>query len=329
MPRDVSSSSASEDEAHNSTAPSPAKRKQTVKKNSKYQCPGDFVSFCHKPCSTTLTDKLKDDNNELWLIKVPGSFEPECFRGIKVPLSGFQTLKVAAPVDGTKAGIYSIMASTHRTSELRLLTGHKRSSDSVAFGPAFSGLLNVCETCGDSSTNLAPQIIPATPAPSIPPGLKQRFHPFGSKTPALSCMAESEVDGASSKPAVVEAEEEEEGKKKKKKRKKEKHIKTEPMEEGVKVKEEPVCESPTQDVVMMELPSQDGEGSEEKRKKKKKKKDKDREKQEEVEAELVPEVKEEEVTVKCERVDASEADALDASGKKKKKKKKKSKTADD
>lgn len=246
-------------------------------------------------------------------------------------------------MDGAKRGsgqpIYSILASTHGTSELRLLTSHKGLSDDVVFGPTFSGLLNVCETYGDSSTNQAPQIIPATPAPTIPPGLKQRFHPFGSKTPTLTCMADSEVDGAACGPSsttlqplvakrfIEDAEEDEDGRKKKKKRKKEKHIKTERMEEDVKVKEEPVCEIPTQDVVMMERPLQDAEGSEEKRKKKKKKKDKDREQHEGV-VEPVHEVKEEQVMVKCEPVDISDGVVLDASGKRKKKKKK-SKTADD
>ena len=49
----------------------------TGKKASKYECPADFVSFCHKPCSSTLTQSLKNNKNELWLIKAPASFDPE------------------------------------------------------------------------------------------------------------------------------------------------------------------------------------------------------------------------------------------------------------
>ncbi|XP_029302022.1 DNA-directed RNA polymerase I subunit RPA34 isoform X2 [Cottoperca gobio] len=308
----------------------------------KYQCPADFVSFCHKPCSSTLTESLKNNNNELWLIKAPASFNPECFSGIKVPLSGLQTLKVPTAAGGAKTGsgqqIYSILASTDGTSELRLLTSNKHSSDSVVFGPTFSGQLNVCESYGDISANQAPQVIPAAPAPSIPSGLKQRFHPFGSKTPTLTCVAESEADGdafgpssATLQPLVVKRfveetwqEEDEEGRKKKKKKRKEKRIKTEGVEEAeevLRVKREPVTE--IQDKVMMELPVQEGHVLQEKRKKKKKK---DRERQE-VEEGLEPSVSVK-VEVKCEPINTSYGDVVEGSGKKKKKKKK-NKTDDD
>lgn len=264
-----------------------------------------------------------------------------------MPLSGFQTLKVPAAAGGAKTGsgqqIYSILGSAHGTSELCLLTSDKESSNSVVFGPTFSGLLNVCESYGDSSANQTPQVIPATPAPSIPSGLKQRFHPFGSKTPMLTCVAESETDGAALGPSSTtlcplvvkrfieetwqEEEEEEEGRKKKKKKKKEKRIKTERVEESlemVRVKVEPVAE--IQDEVMTELPFQEGTFLEEKRKKKKKKKDRERE---EVEQGVEPSarVKVEEVMVKSEPID-SLYDVVEGCGKKKKKKKK-SKTDDD
>ncbi|XP_042342384.1 CD3e molecule, epsilon associated protein [Plectropomus leopardus] len=301
MPRDISSSS-SEDEEDNNTTKSPLKEKESDKKASRYQCPADFVSFQHKPCSSTLTESLKNNKNELWLIKAPASFDPECFSGIKVPLSGLQTLKVPAAAGGAKTGssqqIYSVLASTHGTSELRLLTSDKQSSDSMVFGPMFSGLLNVCESYGDSSTNQAPQVIPAAPAPSVAKRLVEE---------------------------TWREEEEEDGKKKKKKKKKEKRIKTEQEEEVVRVKQEPAAE--TQDKVMTELPLQEGEVSEEKRKKKKKKRDRERE---EVEEGLEPSVrvKEEEVTVKCEPIDTLYGDLVEGSGKKKKKKKK-SKTDDE
>ncbi|XP_059187997.1 CD3e molecule, epsilon associated protein [Centropristis striata] len=332
MPRDISSSS-SEDEDDNNTTESPVEPKETDKKPTRYQCPADFVSFRHKPCSSTLTKSLKSKENELWLIKAPASFNPECFSGIKVPLSGLRTLKVPSAA-GSVQQIYSVLASTQGTSELRLLTSHKPSSAAVAFGPEFSGLLNVCESYGDSSANQSPQVIPAAAAPSIPPGLKQRFHPFGSKTPTWSCVAEIDVDvdplqpsSATLRPQAAKRpieetwqeqgeEEEDEGRKKKKKKKKEKRLKTEQEEEEVvRVKEEPGAE--IQDEVMTE----GGDVLEEKRKKKKKKKDREREKVEEG-------VKEELITIKSEPIDTLYGDVVEGSGKKKKKKKK-SKSDDD
>uniref|UniRef100_A0AAQ4Q3Y1 CD3e molecule, epsilon associated protein n=3 Tax=Gasterosteus aculeatus TaxID=69293 RepID=A0AAQ4Q3Y1_GASAC len=308
-----------------------------------YQCPADFVPFCHKPCRSTLTKSLKTNKDELWLIKAPANFNPECFSSVKVPLSGFQTLKVPAAAGGAKTGsghqIYSVLASPHSAPELRLLTSKKQSSGNVVFGPAFSGLLNVCESYGDIGANQAPQVIRAAPPPSIPPGLKQRFHPFGSKTPTLTCVAESELDGAALGPSsttlrplvvkrfVEETWQEEDGRKRKKK-KKEKRIKVEVEEEEVVVvvKEEPVEEIPEE--VMVELPFLEDNASEERRKKKKKKKDRERQ---EVEEGVEPSValkEEEEVTVKCEPVDASYGDVAESLTRKKKKKKK-SKTADD
>ncbi|KAF3693313.1 DNA-directed RNA polymerase I subunit RPA34 A34.5 Anti-sense to ERCC-1 protein [Channa argus] len=340
MPKDTSSSS-SEDETETAATKSPLKHREAEKKTTKYQCPSDFVPFCHKPCSSTLRERLKNKKDQLWLIKAPVSFNPQCFSGIKVPLSGLQTVKVPTAAGGTTTGssqqIYSILASTHGTSELHLLTSDSPSSDAVVFGPTFSGLLNVCESYGDSSTNQAPQVIPAAPAPSIPPGLKQRFHPFGSKTPTLTCVADSEGDGAAFgpssttlRPLVVKrflddtghAEEDEaEGRKKKKKKKKEKQVKTEredePVVEVVRVKEEPVSE--IQDQVMMELPFQEGDVLEEKRKKKKKKKDGERE---EVEQGVEPSVWVKKEKVKCEPIDSSYGDVAECSAKKKKKNKK-------
>lgn len=254
---------------------------------------------------------------------------------MKVPLSGLQSLRVPTGAKtGSKHQIYSLLASPHGTSGLCLLTSTKKSSHDVVFGPAFSGLLNVCETYGDSSANQAPQVIPAAPAPSIPPGLKQRFHPFGSRTPTLTCVAESEADGATfgpssatlqplvvKRPAAETWQEEDEEGRKKKKKKKEKRIKTEDVEETERaIKQEPVTE--IQEEMKNEeneLPLQEGE---EKRKKKKKKKDRERE---EVEEGLEPSVK---VEVKCEPMDTLYGDAVEGSGKKKKKKKK-SKTDDD
>ncbi|KAL6115719.1 polr1g [Pungitius sinensis] len=342
MPRAISSSSSEDDDEEESpTTESSQTQKETEKKTRMYQCPADFVAFCHKPCSSTLTESLKTNKEELWLIKAPANFNPECFSSVKVPLSGFQSLKVPTAAGGAKTGsgqqIYSVLASPHSTSELRLLTNNKRSSGDVVLGPAFSGLLNVCESYGDSSANQAPQVIRAAPPPSIPRGLKQRFHPFGSKTPTLTCVAESELDGAAFGPSsttlrplvvkrfVEETWHEEEGRKRKKKKKKEKQIKVE-VEEEVVVKVEPVEEIPEE--VMMELPFLEGNASEERRKKKKKKKDREREEVEEgVEPSLTLK-EEEEVTVKCEPVDPSYGDVAESLARKKKKKKK-SKTADD
>lgn len=257
-----------------------------------------------------------------------------------MPLSGFKTLEVPAAAGRGNTGrsqlIYTIRASTHGTSEFNLLTRDRESSGRAVFGPTFSGLLNVCESCGDSQGNLAPQVIPASPAPSIPPGLKQRFQPFGSKTPTLTYMAESETDGAALGPSSAtfrplgkrligeteQGEEDEEGRKKKKKKKKERIKQEEGSLDVVAVKVEPIAETLVEEM-SLEFPLQEGDNLEEKRKKKKKKKNRERE-----EVEQSVSVKMEEEMVKCEPPGILCEDVVEGHVKKKKKKKK-SKTDDD
>ncbi|XP_019717121.1 DNA-directed RNA polymerase I subunit RPA34 isoform X1 [Hippocampus comes] len=214
MPGDVSSSS-SEDEASHPPAEASFRQKHVAERSSKYQCPDDFVCFSHKPCSNTLTESLKSSESELWLIKAPANFDPRCLRGASVNLSGFQTLKLpsaSAAGEGHGQQVYNILASNHGTADLRLLTA---ASSSPVVGPAFSGLLSVCESYGGARA--PPCVVHAPPAPAIPPGLKQRFQPFGSKTPTTA------------------QETQDEDRKRKKKKKKDKHIK---KEEEVRVKQE-------------------------------------------------------------------------------------------
>ncbi|RVE65126.1 hypothetical protein OJAV_G00133500 [Oryzias javanicus] len=266
MPKDVSSSS-SEDEAEN-PAPETAEEPQQPGKPLRFDCPSDFVSFRHVACSSSAADGLKDGQKELWLIKAPVSFDPRRFSGVRLPLSGLRAVKVpGSEGPESRHQIYSVLASRRSTSELRLLTCDRQ--DRLVLAPPFSGQLNVCESFGDGSTNQNPQVIPASPAPAVPSGLKQRFLPFGSKTPTSTCTGEDEVEGASSttlRPLVDE--EEEEGQRRKKKKKKTR----------IKVEEVQVKQEPGEEVSLQtdEPP--------EKRKKKKKK----REREEEVEVKVEP-----------------------------------------
>ncbi|XP_034024570.1 CD3e molecule, epsilon associated protein isoform X2 [Thalassophryne amazonica] len=314
MPRDVSSSSG--DEAGGASTVS-LRHAGT----SRYQCPADFVPFCHEPCSSMLTHSLNSSNREIWLIQAPAVFNPQSFTGVKVPLSGLETLQVPAAEDGAKNGngqqIYRVSASPCGASELHLLTRSQKSSDALIVGPAFSGLIKVCESYGDTDAHQVPQVIRAASVPALPPGLKQRFHPFGIKTPTLSCGATSGTSSAALPPvavkgsAIVPGQQEE----MRKKKKKEKQIKAEEEEGAVRVKEEPGVEAESQGGVIVEI--QEGGASEEGMKKKKKKKK--RRKEEEAE-QLGLQVKEEMVPVKCEPMDTLYGDVIKGSGKTKKKK---------
>lgn len=159
----------------------------------------------------------------------------------------------------------------------------------MVFGPAFSGLLTVCESYGNKA-NQPLQVIPTAPPPSIPSGLKHRF-------PLLTGVTQNETDGLD-KHLIEEVEEGG-----KKKRKREKKIKLQQDEEmDILTVNENVAK------VKTETPFQEGSVSEEKKKKKKKKKN-------DIEQDVVGES-----MVKCEPVDNWSNDVVEGSKKKKKSK---------
>ncbi|KAJ3590240.1 hypothetical protein NHX12_008194 [Muraenolepis orangiensis] len=347
MSSDTSNSSSEDEENSPTTAPTSLPKRKVMKHNA-YKCPDDFVSFTHKPCSSTLANSLKNTNSELWLIKAPASFNPERFNGVAVPLSGLQTVRVAAEGSAPHC-LYSVLGSTRTPADLRLLTADGPASDqSVVCGPAFSGVLNVCQLdAGEGALLRRPQTIPAAPRPAAPPGLKQRFLPFGSKMPTLTCVAESELEAdaagpssATLRPLVVkhfpmeEDMTEEERRRERKRRRKERRIKTEILDPvGVAMaevkmeaigKEEGEGEEEGQSMEAG-LPFREEGGTMEERRKKKKKRKKDKGK-ERVVTQALEEKKEEEVEagygeVKCEAVDLAYED-IEGSAKKKKKKRK-------
>ncbi|XP_077578852.1 uncharacterized protein LOC144200514 [Stigmatopora nigra] len=323
MPRDMSSSSEDEvDEATTQTSPKP---KEIVKSNY-YKCPDDFVSFSHKPCSSTLAKNLKNTENELWLVKAPASFDPRCLRGVDVNLSGFQTLKLPSAAAHGSHGVqlYNVVSSDRGPADLRLLT---TGSSPAEIGPAFSGLLSICESYGGDRPS--PHVIHADPAPDIIPGLKQRFQPFGSKTP-VSAYEDKKKKKKKKKDkkdlpvkiedVPVEEENEEKGQEHRPKKRKKKDRDNDDDDQNEKALMLQVKIEPEQDVLLQE--------DEPVKKKKKKKKDRNNDDDDD------DEQREKEVMVQV-KIDPEEEEEEDAAllqedePAKKKKKKKKSKSEQD
>lgn len=153
--------SSSEDEDHGPDAVGDAE--QMANRGMRFQCPTDFVSFSYKPCSSTLNSNSK----ELWLIRAPANFNAQSFSGIQLPLCGLETVSVPAG-DGTEQP-YNVLGSSGRHPELRLL------APPATLAPPFSGLISICESHSDHSSDQTLHVVPATPPPSLPSGLKQRF----------------------------------------------------------------------------------------------------------------------------------------------------------
>lgn len=228
--------SSSEDEDHSPDAP--ADEEQTENRSMRFQCPADFVSFSYKPCSSTLNSSSK----ELWLIRAPASFNPQSFSGIQLPLCGLETVSVPSG-DGTEQP-YNVLGSSSGHPEHRLLT------PPATLAPPFSGLISICESHSDHSTDQALHVVPAIPPPSLPSGLKQRFQHYQTNT-----VRTQRAHGEATK-----------------KRKREKKIKTEPQEAN-----ERLVAMETQKVIKTEIkdePLDTGFGEQLEVRKKKKKKSK-------------------------------------------------------
>ncbi|RXM35289.1 DNA-directed RNA polymerase I subunit RPA34 [Acipenser ruthenus] len=305
--RDVSSSSSEDDsesevEENNKTQSDseiegdPQAEPQT-RTQTKFECPVDFVSCAYDTSRSLSLEKLNGSNTELWLIKAPASFKPErfeiagcehprrratarcpspasnmpiarSFSGKKVPLIGYETIETGS---AATRKIYNVFSSQKELVNTHLLVQGK-GKGSVLCGPLIQGYMNVGERFGDCNGTEGPKAIPASPAPQIPAGLKQRFTPFGSSTPpSAGRKRSSEEEALSASPAldkrvkVVPSQGEQSTRKEKKKKKK---------------KDEEIDASR---VLEFETSGSSGEVTE--RKKRKKKKDRERREEEEEEEE--------------------------------------------
>ncbi|KAF4086132.1 hypothetical protein AMELA_G00102810 [Ameiurus melas] len=228
---------------------------------SRYACPADFVPLqysCSEKCVLE-----RGENTELWLIKAPARFNPSSLADLKVSLSGLEMIQST----DASPQIYSVLSSCSGPTDLHLLTSSdKQNTCPSVYG--FAGILNISESYGDCSANQSPIPIPAAPAPSFPPGLKQRFQPFCSSTPA--CMFQS-TSFLPLKKAKLESDETDVQSKKKKKKKKEKHCRQEPIGMAY-IKEEEIS---YQCYELPILESVEEDGTAERKKKKKVKKEKE------------------------------------------------------
>ncbi|XP_076833039.1 DNA-directed RNA polymerase I subunit RPA34 [Brachyhypopomus gauderio] len=225
---------------------------------SNYECPVDFVSFEYN--SSKLSDS---DEHELWLIKAPSRFDPKILKDLELPLSGLKTIEAS----GGTPQHYSVLGSCTAPTEVQILTCSHKNRDTLS-ASNFTGILSISESYGSCVGRQSLFSVPTAPVPSVPPGLRQRFQPFGSSTagatpsdsPSPLKRSKRKSDGCG------------EQRKKKKKKKAEKHGEEE-NHEVLEVKQEQM----SYDFGEMQVPEAAGEdGTAERRKKKKKKKDKEK-----------------------------------------------------
>lgn len=269
-------------------------------KASRYECPADFV-----PVEYSCTKKSEfetGENTELWLIKAPARFNPSSLAGLKVSLSGLEMIQST----DASPHVYSVLPSRLEPTDLYLLTSGGKTQSASPCASGFAGILSISESYGECNENQSPIPVPAAPAPSFPPGLKQRFQPFGSSTPAH--MFQSTTSTSLLPLKKVKSEDQS---RKKKKKKKDKHSREETIDVAHIKQEEK-----SQECVELQVPQLvEEDDATERRKRKKIKKEKERkDTQDEVAID-------ESLIIKQEPMDTSFGD-IERSVKKKKKKKK-------
>ncbi|XP_038054503.1 DNA-directed RNA polymerase I subunit RPA34-like [Patiria miniata] len=142
----------------------------------RFECPPNFQQVEISAEDEPLYLQDIKGTTELWLIKTPQDFDVKRLNSKTLSLSGWQFLDETEESDVSYEVLTSHDASSDKKSLPRLLVPSKHCADLVP-APTFSGQLAIME-----SVAVPPVLLPPSPPPrssELPPGLKQRFLPFG------------------------------------------------------------------------------------------------------------------------------------------------------
>ncbi|XP_056396722.1 DNA-directed RNA polymerase I subunit RPA34 [Hyla sarda] len=131
-----------------------------------FRCPLDFAPVASCDGAVTL-----EPDTEFWLIKTPVDFTPERFDSHRFPLSGSKMQKIK---DGGVKKYYHMVSSPGTALPLQAFL--RPSEDQLVATAPLQGVITLAEAHGDHS---ALHSVPDRPPLTIPPGLKQRYRPFG------------------------------------------------------------------------------------------------------------------------------------------------------
>ncbi|XP_021074975.2 LOW QUALITY PROTEIN: DNA-directed RNA polymerase I subunit RPA34 [Mus pahari] len=148
----------------------------------RFSCPPHFTAMSpdSDPPRFSL-EALKGQDTELWLIRAPADFAPQCLNGRHVPLSGSKTVK--GKLDGKKHR-YRVFTSSPQAGEATLLASSSEAGGRLTCAPAPNGCLRIMEGPQEYLISRVPlQLIPTSLPPQIPAGLRPRFSAFGGSPP--------------------------------------------------------------------------------------------------------------------------------------------------
>uniref|UniRef100_A0A8C2N2E4 DNA-directed RNA polymerase I subunit RPA34 n=1 Tax=Cricetulus griseus TaxID=10029 RepID=A0A8C2N2E4_CRIGR len=148
----------------------------------RFSCPPNFtaVSPDSDPPRFSL-EALTFPDTEVWLIRAPADFAPQCLNGRRVPLSGSKTVK--GKLDGKRCR-YRVLTSSPQAGEATLLASSTEAGGKLTCAPAPHGSLRIMEGLQEFRVSRVPlQPIPTSLPPQIPDGLRPRFSAFGGSPP--------------------------------------------------------------------------------------------------------------------------------------------------
>ncbi|XP_051018477.1 DNA-directed RNA polymerase I subunit RPA34 [Acomys russatus] len=176
----------------------------------RFSCPPHFKAMSpdsDPPCFTL--EALTGPDTELWLIRAPADFAPQCLNGRRVPLSGSKTVK--GKLDRKKHR-YRVLTSSLQAGEATLLASSTEAGGRLTCAPAPHGSLRIMEGPQEYRISRVPlQPIPTSLPPQVPAGLRPRFSAFGGSLPVTGPGAASSgkkkkrkgPDASASQEAVV------------------------------------------------------------------------------------------------------------------------------
>ncbi|CAO2626677.1 DNA-directed RNA polymerase I subunit RPA34 [Lemmus lemmus] len=144
----------------------------------RFSCPPNFTATSpdSDPPRFSL-EALTFPDTEVWLIRAPADFAPQCLNGRRVPLSGSKTVK--GKLDGKRCR-YRVLTSSAQAGEATLLASSTEAGGRLTCAPAPHGSLRIMEGLQEYLISRVPlQPIPTSLPPQIPAGLRPRFSAFG------------------------------------------------------------------------------------------------------------------------------------------------------
>ncbi|XP_049756003.1 DNA-directed RNA polymerase I subunit RPA34 [Elephas maximus indicus] len=148
----------------------------------RFSCPPNFAAM---PPTSELPrfslEALTGPDTELWLIRAPADFTPDCLNGRLVPLSGSRIVK--GKLAGKRHRYRVLSTSGPQAGEATLLAPSPEADGGLMCAPAPQGCLRIFEGPQESLSGTPLHPIPASPPPQIPAGLKPRFCAFGGSPP--------------------------------------------------------------------------------------------------------------------------------------------------